>query len=242
MSGILTCVKCNYKYMYPSWSNKYCGVTCAIRNDDIEDVKGKCIDLSVSSLLYYCVSVEMVRLICKNIGNDHKEYLLRNALITTFDLANAKVVIDEIYVMNYCANLTDRIAYVAKAEIAQYIINTCPTFDVNVAADHVVARFTTNPKIDFNVIFRTTMYLLNAGANISIFPHAFIDMMLKSGYAQVLAFVPDVEKYSNAVPHIDRRQDIQKIVENTVSKDVDNIIMSYVGYDTPVRYTVNPLL
>lgn len=234
----LVCVKCNLWFDYPSRSSKYCSIDCAISSDDIREVRLITPeDAPRSYLVSRCVSVEMIRLLCRGMSNIHLSSTLSYALKNSFNLPNAKALIDEMYSLNYGTDLTDLLPHVVKAEISHYIIANCPNFDVNKASDHVVAMFMTRGiKADLNTLFRTTMYLIYAGARMDIFPPNFIDKMIETGYAQILSFVPNARMYPSAEPHLVRQQLIKQELIYIVPKDTEDIIVAYIGYDTPIQY------
>ena len=235
---MLLCERCKFRFNYPSRSNKYCSIECAISSDDVREVMRIIpMDNTNSYLVARCVSVEMIRLLCKGMSEVHLTYTLRHAVQGSFSLPNAKALIDELYSINYGTDLTDIIPNVVKAEISQYIINNCPNFDVNKASDYLSAVFKTkSSKTDINIIFRTTLYLLYAGANIDIFPYNFIDTMIETGYAQILAFVPNVKLYPSAAPHLAKQELIKQELRRIIPVDTENIVIAYIGYDTPIPY------
>jgi hypothetical protein len=234
----MACSRCDYKFNDNYEHNyPYCGISCAILSDDIKTTK---IMLTGNDdrkhLLNICVSVEMIRVLLRVMSDAEKHDALRIAVEKSLSVVNAMALTDEMYVINYATDLTGTIPYLHKAEVAKHIITHCANFNADEALKLIVERHAEkDPKLDYNVIFRTTIYLLKAGANSEKMTPQFIDSMLKFGYGNVLAYVGH-SKIKSAKPHRKRRKKISKYLTRGIYQDVGSIVMGYVGYDKPIEY------
>ncbi len=236
----IICRKCEYVYYTDVHSEPYCSITCAIMNDDI-DITAKMLTTTDSRqhLLSCCKSVEMIRLIRHGANDVELINSLQHALKESINLYNARVLIDEIYTIKLDTDLSKFVAKVSKAEIANHIIKNCPNFNPNVGLSFIIDAFE-GPGSNYNLIFRITMYLLYANADSSILPENFVNDALSMGYGQILTFIKDKSLYSNtAAPYLNRYYAILNQLINTpinIPGDVGNLVMSYVGYDLPLKY------
>ena len=230
---------CNHCKSQPRTnSSNFCCVTCAICSDSVSDAAKFPIVDNRAPLLLRCISIEMIRLIYSGVADNHLLSALDLALQQSFSLTNAKAIIDEMYIINPLTDLTRHVALVWRAEISKHIIDFCPNFNATEALKHVVAR--TNPietNLDANTLYRSTLYLLNAGADPKVLSIAHINSMLIAGYSNVLSYVEDRNTFLAAQPYFGRFNEINTSVSNKVTPDVSNIVMSYVGYDYPTSYS-----
>jgi hypothetical protein len=180
----------------------------------------------------------MIRIIYAGVADNLLFTALDIALLKSYSLANAQAIIDEMYAINPLTNLTRHVALVWKAEISKHIIDFCPNFDATDALKHVIERTSpTESNLDSNTLYRSTMYLLKAGADPNVLSASHINAMLVAGYSNVLSYIKDKDSFLAAQPYIGRFKEINSTVSNNVTKDMGNIVMSYVGYDSPTQYT-----